>query len=118
MGLLTSSGPQAWHLAPQTLRDACSASADLLKKARQTNLESVALGFGLGSMQKYQCPTLVGCSELGHIMQLVEVYRKLWEPLEDDASPDRIEKRKKAIARQEGNEELIMAILRGTKYLE
>lgn len=53
-----------------------------------------------------------------HVIQLVNVWTKLWEPLGKDALPERLEERKQAIATQEANEELIMAILRGTKYLE
>lgn len=118
MGLLTSQGPQFWHLAPQSLRDACSASAELLKKTRNTDLETVALGFGLSSMERHGCPVLVGCSEMPHIVQLIKVWRKLWQPLEADADLVRQQKRQQAIATQEKDEELIMAILRGTKYLK
>lgn len=53
-----------------------------------------------------------------HIVQLVKVWKKLCQPLPESADQIARQKRQLAIATQERDEELIMAILRGTKYLE
>ena len=121
MGLLTTSGPQSWHLAPPSLRSACAAAAAELSSAHATSLEAVANGFGLASTRKeLGCNTVIGCSIPEHVDQVLRIWKALYAP-RDAFSTDAAQgqaSREASIAAQRQHEAVVRDLLKETGYLE
>lgn len=121
MGLLTTLGPQPWHLAPPSLRSACAAAAAELSSAHSTSLEAVANGFGLASTQhELGCNTVIGCSVPEHVEQVLSIWKALYTPL-DGSSPHAAQEqasREASIAAQKHHEAAVKKLLKETGYLE
>jgi D-arabinose 1-dehydrogenase len=117
MGLLSSQGAQEWHLAPPALRQACSDANAHLSTKRSTTLQSVALGFGLGSTTELGCNTVVGCTMPEHVSELMERWNMLYA-LSHEEGACSSEKRTQALSDQSRDEHEVKEILGKTGLLK
>ena len=125
MGLLSASGPPFWHLAPPTLKIACSRANELLEKERSTTLQAVALRFALGlgrtasdSVEEQGgMKTVVGCSRLEHVTECLTAWRKVTLVEGDVIMEERSDTQDEKNVQKE-NEELVTEYIRQTGYLE
>lgn len=118
MGLLSAQGPQEWHLAPPSLREACAEANSYLSKERGTTLQSVALGFGLNSTREMGCNTVVGCTMVEHVHELLERWNTLYASESEEEAACEGAEREEALKMQSENEESVKAILGKTGLLK
>ncbi|KAJ9108058.1 hypothetical protein QFC20_003627 [Naganishia adeliensis] len=82
MGLLTTSGPPAWHPASPELRQA-------MQRGR-LKIEDLALSFGMRDFGADSPPVVVGCSTLAQVHQAVASYVTVKHP-KDKAQDERLQ---------------------------
>ncbi|XP_049796827.1 uncharacterized protein LOC126213227 [Schistocerca nitens] len=85
MGLLSSSGPQPWHPAPQELKDVCRAAADYCKE-RGVELARLAVHHAL--TREGQATHLVGVNSVRELQSNLQILRDGLTPAEKEVLRD------------------------------
>ncbi|KAI5451161.1 hypothetical protein NCC49_002037 [Naganishia albida] len=100
MGLLTTSGPPAWHPASPELRQCMDEAKEIVKASglmvgegdarRPVKIEDLAVSFGMRDVGADSPPVVVGCATLDQVHQAVASYVAVKHP-KDKAQDARLQ---------------------------